>query len=96
MNNIYLSQLSNEDLFTQGRDWAEKYHSRLYRHMHAEPDYALAALSVERLTEKDPKRYSSYEDIADNILFFFDEEWEAMKSPRDTLLSENIEFQDVL
>ena len=85
MNNIYLSQLSNDDLFTQGKEWAEKYHSRLYRHMHAQPDYALAALSVERLTEKDPKRYSSYEDIADNILFFFDEEWDEMKTIRDEL-----------
>jgi len=97
MNNIYLSRLSNNALFTQGKVWAEKYHPTLYRHMHAEPDYALASLSIERLTEKDPKRYSSYKDIADNILFFFDEEWESMESIRRELKVETLKFKvDVL
>lgn len=85
MNNIYLSKLSHEDLFTQGKDWAEKYNPTLYRHMHAEPSYALAALSIERLSEKDPKRYSTYADIADNILFFFDEEWNALQATKPEL-----------
>ncbi len=95
MNNIYLSRLSHTELFAQGKAWAEKYHPTLYRHMHAQGDYALAALSIERLTEKDPKRYSSYKDIADNILFFFDEEWEAMGSIREQLKAESCKLQDM-
>jgi len=94
MNNIYLSRLSNDALFAQGKDWAEKYHPTLYRHIHAQPEYALAALSIERLTEKDPKRYSSYKDIAENILFFFDEEWDEMKTIRDELQVESWKLQD--
>lgn len=92
MNNIYLSKLSNDELFTQGKVWAEKYHADLYRHMHAQPEYALAALSIERLTEKDPKRYSSYKDIAENILFFFDEEWDSLQSIRSELRTANLQF----
>ena len=53
--------------------------------MHAQADYALAALSIERFSEKDPKRYSSYKDIADNILFFFDEEWEILQTTKPSL-----------
>jgi glutamyl-tRNA synthetase len=94
MNNIYLSRLSNIELFAQGKTWAEKYHPTLYRHMHAQADYALAALSIERLTEKDPKRYSSYKDIADNILFFFDEEWDSMESIRQELKASSCKLQD--
>lgn len=97
MNNIYLSRLSNEELFAQGKARAEQYHPSLYRHMHAQPEYALAALRIERLTEKDPKRYNSYKDIADNILFFFDEEWEGMRSVREELKVEGLKFKvDVL
>lgn len=95
MNNIYLSRLSNEELFAQGKARAEQYHPSLYRHMHAQPEYALAALRIERLTEKDPKRYSSYKDIADNILFFFDEEWDSMKSVREELQAGSSALQDV-
>lgn len=95
MNNIYLSRLSNEELFAQGKTWAEQYHPSLYRHMHAQPEYALAALSIERLTEKDPKRYSSYKDIADNILFFFDEEWDSMKPVREELQAASSGLKDV-
>lgn len=95
MNNIYLSGLSNEELFKQGKEWAEKYNATLYRHMHAEPTYALAALSIERLTEKDPKRYNSYKDIAENILFFFDEERDSMQSVREELQAGNNELKDI-
>ena len=95
MNNIYLSGLSNEELFAQGKEWAEENNATLYRHMHAEPSYALAALGIERLTDKDPKRYSTYKDIAENILFFFDEERDSMKSIREELQSQNKEIHDV-
>lgn len=85
MNNIYLSKLSHEDLFAQGKAWAKKFHPDLYRHMDAEPDYALAALSIERLSEKDPKRYNTYKDIADNILFFFDDQWATLQESKPVL-----------
>lgn len=85
MNNLYLSKLSNEHLFMQGKSRAEQYHPILYRHMHAQPEYALAALSIERFSDKDPKRYNSYKDIAENILCFFDEEWEILQTTKPML-----------
>lgn len=80
-NTMYLSKISNQDLFNQTLVWAKQYDSVLAGYMETQADYALAALSIERLTEKDPKRYASYADISPNILFFFDDQWEKMDKP---------------
>jgi hypothetical protein len=39
-------------------------------------DYAKAAMNIERHTEKDPKRFTLYSDVQQQLLFFFDSEWE--------------------
>lgn len=89
-NNGYLSKISNQELFDQTEHWAEMHDSelncsKLLMYMQQHPKDVLAALSIERLTEKDPKRYTTYMDIAPSILFFFDKEWEAMQSTKPAL-----------
>ena len=85
MNNLYLSGLSNQDLFDQTKQWAKIYDTTLFHYMETEPDYSFAAISIERHTEKDPKRYSTLKDVAPNILFFFDAEREKMQSNKPAL-----------
>lgn len=84
-NNGYLSKISHQELFDKTLVWAKKYDEKLAYYMEQNPAYALAALSIERLTEKDPKRYYTYMDIAPNVLFFFDEEWKATQATKPVL-----------
>ncbi len=84
-NNGYLSKISHQELFDKTLVWAKQYDTKLASYMEQDPTYALAALSIERLTEKDPKRYYTYMDIAPNVLFFFDEEWKAMQTTKPAL-----------
>ena len=85
MSNTYLSKLSNEKLFEQGKLWAKMYHSALYNFMSEQWSYALAALSIERHTDKDPKRFTTYQDLVDNMLFFSDTEWDRMQDSKPEL-----------
>jgi hypothetical protein len=39
------------------------------------PDYYRAAMNIERHTEKDPKRFTVYPDVKNQILFFNDDNW---------------------
>lgn len=84
-NNGYLSKISNQELFDKTLTRAKKYDEKLAHYMQEEAAYALAALSIERLTEKDPKRYTTYKDIAPNVLFFFDAEWKAIQATKPAL-----------
>lgn len=84
-NNGYLSKISNQELFDKTLTWAKKYDTKLAGCMEQNPAYASAALGIERLTEKDPKRYTTYMDVAPNILFFFDEERRNMQTNKPLL-----------
>lgn len=84
-NNGYLSKISHQELFDKTLVWAKQYDIKLAAYMQQNATYALAALSIERLTEKDPKRYYTYMDIAPNVLFFFDEEWKLMQVTKPEL-----------
>lgn len=76
VNNNYLSRISNEELFQESLDRAKKYRPSFAKYMQSEADYTLAALSIERHTEKDPKRFSTYQDVEAQLLFFYDTERE--------------------
>ena len=82
INNNYLSLLSTAELYAQGLDRAEKYSPELAELMKKYPDYTQQALNIERHTEKDPKRFTLYTDISKNILFFYDEERENLKTQK--------------
>ena len=53
--------------------------------MHSDPAYTLAALSIERHTELDPKRFNTFADVDAQLRFFYDNEYERMWSDRDPL-----------
>lgn len=78
MNNAYLSKISTEELYNQSLVWAKKYRPYLADLMQENPDYTKAALNIERHTEKDPKRFTTFQDVESQILFFYDKEWEKL------------------
>lgn len=77
VNNDYLSRISTDQLLKEGLEWAEKYNLELAELMKEDFDYTKAALNIERHTEKDPKRFSTFLDIESQLKFFFD--WEREK-----------------
>lgn len=79
VNNNYLSRISTDELYEQSLAWAKIYKPSLAQVMEADVVYTKAALNIERHTEKDPKRFTTYADIEHQLLFFFDEEWEKLR-----------------
>ena len=71
VNNNYLSRISTDELYEQSLVWAEKYEPLAANLMKSDSGYMKAALNIERHTEKDPKRFTTYLDVT-NSLFFFD------------------------
>jgi glutamyl-tRNA synthetase len=80
VNNNYLSRISNEDLYFQTLERAKMYDSEFAVLMESDKDYTIAALSIERHTEKDPKRFTTFLDVKSQLLFFYDKEWELLNS----------------
>lgn len=78
VNNNYLSRLSTDDLYDQSLSRAEIYNTELAELLKSDPEYAKAAIDIERHTEKDPKRFYTYKDVDTQIRFFFDSEWEKL------------------
>jgi hypothetical protein len=46
--------------------------------MQSDVEYTKAAMNIERHTEKDPKRFTTYTDIETQLKFFFDDEREKL------------------
>ncbi len=78
INNEYLSRISTEQLFQESLAWAEKYNTELANLMKQDIDYTKLALNIERHTEKDPKRFSTFKDVDRQLRFFFDTEYEKL------------------
>lgn len=78
INNIYLSRISNQDLYTEVLHRAQQYRPEYAALLESDPDYALAALSIERHTELDPKRFDTYADTESQVRFFFDSEYDRL------------------
>ncbi len=73
INNFYLSKISNQQLFDETLAWATTYRPEFATLISSDPAYALAAMSIERHTELDPKRFNTYADVESQVRFFFDE-----------------------
>lgn len=58
---------------------AKTYRPELATVLTSDVEYAKAAMNIERHTEKDPKRFTTYEDIETQLVFFFDDEREKMR-----------------
>lgn len=91
INNEYLSRISTEQLFQESLAWAEKYNIELANLMKEDTDYTKAALNIERHTEKDPKRFSTFKDVDRQLRFFFDTEYEKLIE-KSEVRTENLEF----
>jgi glutamyl/glutaminyl-tRNA synthetase len=85
INNIYLSKISNQQLFDETLNRAKQYRPEFATLISSDPSYALAAMSIERHTELDPKRFSTYSDVQSQITFFFDTEYEKLLSTKPAL-----------
>ncbi|MFA5747486.1 MAG: glutamate--tRNA ligase [Candidatus Absconditabacterales bacterium] len=78
INNNYLSKISTDQLFVESLIWAKKYKLNLAELMEDNIDYTKQALNIERHTEKDPKRFVTYQDIDGQLRFFYDKEREKL------------------
>lgn len=85
VNNAYLSRISTDQLFEEALDWAKKYNTYLANLMTSNTEYAKAALNIERHTEKDPKRFTTFQDIETQLKFFFDSEWDKLYNDKPAL-----------
>ena len=92
INNQYLSAISTEKLFDETLERAEWFDSEFAELLKSNPDYYRAAMNIERHTEKDPKRFTVYPDVKNQILFFDDENWKKWAETRKNLLAENENF----
>ena len=79
VNNGYLSRISTEQLYNESLTRAQKYKPELATLMMSDPAYTQSALNIERHTPKDPKRFSTYADIENQLRFFYDSEREEMR-----------------
>jgi len=95
VNNGYLSRIPTPQLYEESVARAQKYKPDLAELMLADPTYTQAALNIERHTPKDPKRFSTYADIENQLRFFYDSEREKMKETQklSTFLSCKDNFQ---
>ena len=82
INNIYLSKISNQQLFDETLVWATTYRPDFAELINSDRDYALAAMSIERHTDLDPKRFNTYADVKIQVKFFFDEEYKKLLSQK--------------
>lgn len=87
VNNAYLSRISTDQLFDEALVWAKEYNTNLAELMTSNSEYAKAALNIERHTEKDPKRFTTFQDIETQLKFFFDEEWNKLYNDKPELPS---------
>lgn len=92
VNNEYLSKISTEELFTQTLEWAREFQPDFASLLQSDIEYAKAAINIERHTEKDPKRFTLYSNVQQQILFFFDSEREKGEKVRKEILAEYEHF----
>ena len=75
INNQYLSAISTDKLFEETLQWAESFDVEFANLLKSDQEYYKSAMNIERHTEKDPKRFTVYPDVKNQILFFNDDEW---------------------
>jgi glutamyl-tRNA synthetase len=92
-----ISELSNDELFDRMLEWAEYYDASLHGLMVRHRDLAKAAVSIQRLTDKDPKKFRTFSDTREYLCAFLPELFAErkmaraeMESPLDATLSRDI------
>jgi len=64
--------------------------------MQSDAAYTKAAMNIERHTQKDPKRFTTYTDIETQLKFFFDDERTKLYGNIETLKNGNVIADNVL
>ena len=62
-NNQHLSSLSHDDFFDQYIQRAREHNHKFFATLQKDKEFAHAVINLERLTEKDPKRYNTWVDV---------------------------------
>ncbi len=75
-----VSTLSKDDFFKSVRAWAETMDEDLASHIARHPDLAHKAMNIERLSEKDPKRFAKFSDVCSQLLPFFPEVFDRIRA----------------
>lgn len=78
VNNDYLSRIATAQLFDESLEWAKKFNPKLAELMNLDVEYTKSALNIERHTEKDPKRFSTFKDVDNQLSFFFDSKYDEL------------------
>jgi hypothetical protein len=73
-----MSRISTDQLYEETLEWAKQYNPKLAELMQSDAEYTKAAINIERHTEKDPKRFTTFRDVENQILFFYDSERETL------------------
>ena len=79
INRERISGYSKELFFEKVRAWADAQDEALSESISKHPELAFRAANIERLSEKDPKRFAKLSDVAAQLLPFFPERFEAAK-----------------
>ena len=92
-----MSKISTDELYEKTLEWAKKYNSAFAEMMQSDIEYTKAAINIERHTEKDPKRFTTFKDVENQILFFYDSERENLRKQINPIVfSDSIDISDKL
>jgi len=76
--NNYMSRISTDELYEKTLERADKYNPDFAILMQSDIEYTKSAINIERKTIKDPKRFTNFKDVENQILFFYDGEREKL------------------
>jgi len=71
--------MSHDEFYQAGITWAKTYEPELFALMDKYPDLTKAAMNIERLSEKDPKRFVKIADIKPQLLAFYPESYAELR-----------------
>lgn len=83
--NNYISRIVTDELYKKTLERAKQYNPKFAELMQSDIEYTKAAINIERHTEKDPKRFTTFKDVEDQIVFFYDNEWKKLLVNRPVL-----------
>jgi glutamyl-tRNA synthetase len=79
VSNIYLSGLSNETLFEEMLAWANEFRPELLQKILAEKQLAFEAVSIQRGTERDPKKFTKLSDVEHYLAPFLHDSFDELR-----------------
>jgi glutamyl-tRNA synthetase len=79
INKEYISVMSHEEFYQAGMKWAGEYDKELFILMEKYPALTKSAMNIERLSEKDPKRFIKISDIKNQLLPFYPESYTELR-----------------